>query len=928
MKIRVTKDEVVIEENSKIHKGEYNVNPIEFTFTSDYDNLIKKAIFETEKDKIEVSIKNDKCNIPMQVLQGKQNSFNLRVYGYKEKDNELSLRFSPTYVNIPLYSGSYIGNTTIIPSSEGGEVDLQTKSIEITNNGTQTVVADAGYDGLESVEITTNVPQNARLQQKETGIFGNGGFTITPDENYDGISELDLYVNVPSEVNNESMSTFVSQNGVYTYMPDEGYTGIGSLTLEVEVPTSANIEEKYMEITQNSTYSIAPSDGYDGINPLNLYVNVPTSVNLQEQTLGVGSNQTLIIEPDSGYNGISRATVNVDVPQSRLGIMGRHELYIDNELADGETFTLNDIQFSAVNETPDVSCTNISFSNYDSDNNTVEVSCLLTVENNVETGISLQVDSIEFTYTDGNDTYTSIVNEEVYATKGSPYSFSATMSVVVEPTQIISGQANLYYEINSLYLQTYDLYTKIGRSSLSDYYYFGASLGIGNIMFDEKEGYYGEGYPTLDDSSLTTGQLRFETTQQGQSPIGVQNQATKYQEITTNGYTTITPDSGYDCMQEVQIYTNVSGGGGSSIDLTSGVKFGYSNFYTLPNEIINANWTDITDMQNMFRNVWNITEYPLFDTSNITMMDSTFADNMNLITIPQFDTSNVYFMGYTFSNCTQLQNLPILDTSGATYMNSIVSNCPNLSNQSLDNIMYMCANANPNYDDFKMLSRIGLSKDQANICKTLSNYTDFVNAGWETGYEKTIDVDIPTIISYAQTGTNYVLSTYDILKGYTEVYGVELTLNDTNTHEKIKGEISYNSFQSYDGALRFDIYYNQVLIDDTYYNEYYFSNITYNSNGLETYEDLAYIETMPQRYDATQSSLYENVLIPVSNYRMTIIDNNTGTSISGNVICGTNLSSFESDDSSLTFDIDYDIDPDTGTRNYYFTNINYQAPQQ
>ncbi len=42
----------------------------------------------------------------------------------------------------------------------GGEANLQSKEVTITENGTTTVGADSGYDGLSQVGITTNVPNN------------------------------------------------------------------------------------------------------------------------------------------------------------------------------------------------------------------------------------------------------------------------------------------------------------------------------------------------------------------------------------------------------------------------------------------------------------------------------------------------------------------------------------------------------------------------------------------------------------------------------------------------------------------------------------------------------------------------------------------------------------------------------------------------
>lgn len=64
-----------------------------------------------------------------------------------------------------------------LPEAGSGELNLQDKTIEITENGTTNIVADEGYDGLNSVEVITNV---------SSGETPEKGFIVTEwdDEGY------------------------------------------------------------------------------------------------------------------------------------------------------------------------------------------------------------------------------------------------------------------------------------------------------------------------------------------------------------------------------------------------------------------------------------------------------------------------------------------------------------------------------------------------------------------------------------------------------------------------------------------------------------------------------------------------------------------------------------------------------------------------
>lgn len=123
----------------------------------------------------------------------------------------------------------------------------------------------------------------------------------------------------------------------------------------------------------------------------------------------------------------------------------------------------------------------------------------------------------------------------------------------------------------------------------------------------------------------------------------------------------------------------------------------------------------------------------LLDTSAVTDMKQMFYQCSNLITIPLLDTNKVTTMQETFYGCTSLTTIPLLNTNKVTTMENIVYNCTSLSDNSLNNILAMCANASA-YTSIKSLKQIGLTSAQATKCKTLSNYSAFTAAGWTTGY--------------------------------------------------------------------------------------------------------------------------------------------------------------------------------------------------
>ena len=155
---------------------------------------------------------------------------------------------------------------------------------------------------------------------------------------------------------------------------------------------------------------------------------------------------------------------------------------------------------------------------------------------------------------------------------------------------------------------------------------------------------------------------------------------------------------------------SISGGGDYNIkvDTSNNISDNWYGLLAYIVEIGNIDTSNIIDMTNMFSGS-QITEIPLLNTQNVT------------------DMSNM------FVGCLALTTVPLLNTQNVTNMDGMFFSCPELTNESLNNVLKMCINA-VEITSNKTLRYIGLSQEQATTCATLSNYQDFLNAGWTTGY--------------------------------------------------------------------------------------------------------------------------------------------------------------------------------------------------
>jgi len=238
---------------------------------------------------------------------------------------------------------------------------------------------------------------------------------------------------------------------------------------------------------------------------------------------------------------------------------------------------------------------------------------------------------------------------------------------------------------------------------------------------------------------------------------------------TSNGTLNITPDTGYDGLNNVQVIVNVpQESQGFSPDWT---ELGYNETpqglidqFNISKSIL-ENWnprkTDLTNefysnyqdvifcplidtsnattMQNMFLQC-SIVELPKLNTSNVTNFDSFCKESESLSKVNQIDISKATSLYSMFEGCSSLTSFPDglrgTDVVNAGYM---FTQCFKLSDESLNNILKMCTTfTSPDYNAAnKTLKYIGISHTkyypQSRI-ESLPNYQDFIDAGWTTGY--------------------------------------------------------------------------------------------------------------------------------------------------------------------------------------------------
>lgn len=115
MKVKVTKDTVIITEYTLVNAGEKGLNLCEFQLPEEFESLAVTAAFNN----IPVPVKEDECIIPT-LAKG---TVTLGVYAYKEGEQGVELMYSPKPTVFYVNEGSYTDEVAVEENPTVGEYE-------------------------------------------------------------------------------------------------------------------------------------------------------------------------------------------------------------------------------------------------------------------------------------------------------------------------------------------------------------------------------------------------------------------------------------------------------------------------------------------------------------------------------------------------------------------------------------------------------------------------------------------------------------------------------------------------------------------------------------------------------------------------------------------------------------------------------------
>ena len=260
-------------------------------------------------------------------LQNAKNTLKTKLNNKNDEQHQISNETLDEY-------GDFVDSIHTTPN-------LQNKSVTIIENGTTSVEADNGYDGLGAVSITTNVPNTFT-----TKLYENRSYKCTFGNNIDNelfadqnnmivfrtynANSLENYVGVVNDaINRISYFYFCDNTAFYASDISSSYNWNnanknkwyavdfqGNVTeLNQDFEITFPIREVYGVVNgQTLNYIQDGNEKYWNIEYFaGMFKNIE-EIKLQNKFTTITQNGTSTVQADSGYDGLGQVNVTTDVP--------------------------------------------------------------------------------------------------------------------------------------------------------------------------------------------------------------------------------------------------------------------------------------------------------------------------------------------------------------------------------------------------------------------------------------------------------------------------------------------------------------------------------------------------------------------------------------------------------------------------------------
>lgn len=613
------------------------------------------------------------------------------------------------------------GDNTPIPASEFDTEILsietagiyQQKTLTITQNGQTTLTPDTGFDAMDQVAITVNVPIK-QLQSKTVSVTSNGNVTLLPDTGYDGFSEVNLQVNVPQQGGSGDVKLFTTIESMQSDPdPEDGNLAIvyntelanltenivfqkcsfpSTVTLSSAVRTTSNLDFR-IENPPASYPSGAPRI-YGTLSKYELYLHGSTPLGsysiTYESSNGTNYHRTEFKGPTGTISGDE---IDFGTPLKFYQRMSSSS-YAWKSIY-GEFMKIKTGEFDGLFQYSS------SLQNY-----VIPITQLSAIPEDVYGNIFIGKQGVE----QGTLNVMTNLNEEQIRHRVTIYESMSNLTPIDDITNMagfFAGSSNL---VNLPFINLSNV-TNVSRmfnncNNLSDKSLSTIAnmmpiasqinnslvynVGITSDRFSQvdKEILFNKGY--LDCNPNTQGwsnQYLINDTplDKGEDYDIYGNTLRLALRTTYNNAPSINVSGTGDLFLLVNefrgcnvVSVDISNLDTSQVYSTQRMFDSCKNLQSSPN----FNTLNVTDMSSMFYNCGNLTSVSDYDTSNVTNMAYMFSYCVNLTTQPNFDTSNVTDMSYMFIHCNKLTSLNNWDGSNVTNMLGMFTNCVGLSSVS------------------------------------------------------------------------------------------------------------------------------------------------------------------------------------------------------------------------------------------------------